>query len=396
MLNPDSLGLAATVTDSGISAPDYQTILSQLTGYFRQIYGADSYLEPDSKDGQMIAIYALAMHDANNAIIAAYNSYSPATSTGAALSNNVAINGIARQASGYSNADVLLTGQVGTVIKNGRVRDKNGSLWSLPPTVTLDTHGSATVTAVCTQAGQITAAPADISEIATPTRGWQTVTNPAAAAAGRPVETDNQLRSRQRKSVALPSRTVLDGIQGAVALLSGVVRQRGFENDTSETDKNGIPSHSIAMIVDGGDVNAIASAIALKKTPGAGTFGDTSAIVTDSYGMPRKISFSRPKDVRVSVEIDLTAFTGYTTLTGDKIRSAVAAYINAQLIGDNLYLTRLYSPASLPGDEEGQTYDITAIKIGRSADAVSEENLLVAFNEAVSCTADGVRLVVTS
>lgn len=58
--------------------------------------------------------------------------------------------------------------------------------------------------------------------------------------------------------------------------------------------------------------------------------------MTDSYGMPRKISFSRPKDVRVSVEIGLTAFTGYTTLTGDKIRSAVAAYINAQLIGDNL------------------------------------------------------------
>lgn len=268
MLNLDSLGLAATVTDSGISAPDYQTILSQLTGYFRQIYGADSYLEPDSKDGQMIAIYALAMHDANNAVIAAYNSYSPATSTGAALSNNVAINGISRLASGYSNADVLLTGQVGTVIKNGRVRDKNGNLWRLPSTVTLDAHGSATVTAVCTQTGQITALPGDISEIATPTRGWQSVTNPAVAATGRPVETDNQLRNRQKKSVALPSRTVLDGIQGAVALLSGVVRQRGFENDTSETDKNGIPSHSVAMIVDGGDVNAIASAIALKKTPG--------------------------------------------------------------------------------------------------------------------------------
>ena len=39
----------------------------------------------------MIAIYALAMHDANNAIIAAYNSYSPATSTGAALSNYVRV-----------------------------------------------------------------------------------------------------------------------------------------------------------------------------------------------------------------------------------------------------------------------------------------------------------------
>ncbi|MEN4248005.1 hypothetical protein P9A06_25970, partial [Serratia marcescens] len=49
MLNLDTLGLAATVTASGISAPDYQTILNTLTGYFQQIYGDDVYLEPDSK-----------------------------------------------------------------------------------------------------------------------------------------------------------------------------------------------------------------------------------------------------------------------------------------------------------------------------------------------------------
>ena len=49
-LNLDTLGLSATVTAQGISAPDYQTILDTLTSYFRQIYGSDAYLEPDSKD----------------------------------------------------------------------------------------------------------------------------------------------------------------------------------------------------------------------------------------------------------------------------------------------------------------------------------------------------------
>ena len=38
-LNLDSLGLSATVTAEGISAPDYQTILDTLTSYFQQIYG---------------------------------------------------------------------------------------------------------------------------------------------------------------------------------------------------------------------------------------------------------------------------------------------------------------------------------------------------------------------
>ena len=36
-LNLDSLGLSAKVTAEGISAPDYQTILSTLISYFQQI-----------------------------------------------------------------------------------------------------------------------------------------------------------------------------------------------------------------------------------------------------------------------------------------------------------------------------------------------------------------------
>ncbi|MFS1583638.1 MAG: baseplate J/gp47 family protein [Candidatus Arsenophonus phytopathogenicus] len=396
MFNLDTLGLSAKVTDDGISAPDYQTILMRLTHFFHEIYGQDVYLAPDSKDGQMIAIYALAIHDANNALITTYNSFSPNTSKGAALSNNVAINGISRQLSGYSNVDVVLIGQVGTVIQNGRVRDKNGNLWRLPKNVTLGTHGEATVTAVCGVAGSVTALAGEITEIATPTRGWQTVNNPKPATQGRPIETDNQLRERQRKSVSLPSRTVLEGIQGAISLISGVTRQRGFENDTRDTDKNGIPPHSIALIVDGGDVNTIAITIAQKKTPGAGTYGDTAVTVKDLYGMSPTIRFSRPKTVDVHVEITLTAFLGFTTLTGDKIRQRVSEYINQQLIGDNLYLTRLYSPANLPGDEEGKTFDITALKIGRTEAAVKEENLIVAFKEAVSCRETNVKLVVTS
>ncbi len=72
-LNLDTLGLSATVTAEGISAPDYQTILDTLTSYFQQIYGSDAYLEPDSKDGQMVALVALAIHDANNTAISVYN-----------------------------------------------------------------------------------------------------------------------------------------------------------------------------------------------------------------------------------------------------------------------------------------------------------------------------------
>ena len=63
-LDLDTLGLSAAVTAEGISAPDYQTVLDTITGYFQQICSSDAYLDPDSKDGQMVALVALAIHDA--------------------------------------------------------------------------------------------------------------------------------------------------------------------------------------------------------------------------------------------------------------------------------------------------------------------------------------------
>ncbi len=70
MLNLDTLGLNVIVSATGITAPDFETIRSTLVSYFQEIYGSDSYLDADSKDGQMVSIYALAIHDANNNVTA--------------------------------------------------------------------------------------------------------------------------------------------------------------------------------------------------------------------------------------------------------------------------------------------------------------------------------------
>ncbi|HDR2590567.1 TPA: baseplate J/gp47 family protein [Enterobacter ludwigii] len=394
-LNLDSLGLSATVTPQGISAPDYQTILDTLTGYFRQIYGQDVYLDDDTKDGQMLGLWALAIHDANNATIAAYNSFSPVTSQYSALSANVKINGIAREKATRSEVDVLLVGQVGTKITNGSVRDDNNIIWDLPATVVLDVHGQALVTAVCAVDGAVPAAPGSITIMNTPTRGWQSVSNPGNATTGRPVERDDQLRDRQTKSVALPSRTVLSGIVGAVELLDGVTRLQPYENDTDVTDANGLPPHSISLIVDGGEAAAIASTIALKKTPGAGTYGTTTEIVVDSYGITRPIHFFRPAEVEVYVHIVLKALPGYTQDTGERIRSQVVDYINALAIGEEVRVSWLVLPARLNGGPGSETYDLRELKIGTSAGALDTANITVPFNSAAHCDGANVAIEVT-
>ncbi|EJC0002963.1 baseplate J/gp47 family protein, partial [Salmonella enterica] len=382
-LNLDTLGLSATVTAQGISAPDYQTILNTLTSYFRQIYGSDAYLEPDSKDGQMVALWALSVHDANNTAIAVYNSFSPTTAQTAALSSNVKINGITRKIATNSTADLLLTGTAGTTITNGSARDKNGIIWNFPASVTIGVDGTVLVTAICSNSGAVAALAGTITTINTPTRGWTSVTNPAAATVGAPAETDAELRIRQGQSVAIPSITPFEGVDGAIANIAGVTRHKLYENDTGKTDGNGLPPHSISAIVDGGDVTEIARTVRGNKGQGVRTWGKTSVTVPDKYGNPHIISFSRPTDVPVYGKITLKVFAGYTSQIGVQIQQAVADYINRLMIGDQVLLSRIYSPANLGVVSGGNAryYDIQELLIGKSPEAVAAANINIAYDE---------------
>ena len=396
-LDLDTLGLSATVTAEGISAPDYQTVLDTITGYFQQIYGSDAYLDPDSKDGQMVALVALAIHDANNTAISVYRSFSPATALGDALTSNVKINGITRRAATNSTVDLLLTGTVGTTITNGSVRDTNSVIWNLPATVVIGTDGTVVATATCASSGAVAAVAGSVNGINTPTRGWASVTNPLAATVGIAAETDAELRVRQSQSVALASLTPFDAVDGAIANVEGVTRHKLFENDTETTDANGLPAHSISAIVEGGDATEIANTIRSTKGQGVSTYGTTAVIVTDKYGNPYTIRFSRPVDVPIYVSITIQALTGYSSEVGDEMKAAVAAYINSLAIGDSVLLSRVYSPANLGVVSGGNAryYDIMELLIGRTAEGVAAANVVLAYDESASCSVDNIALVVT-
>lgn len=396
-LDLDTLGLSATVTAEGISAPDYQTVLDTITGYFQQIYGSDAYIDPDSKDGQLIALMALAIHDANNTAIQVYNSFSPSTGIGVGLSSNVKINGITRRAATNSTVDLLLTGTVGTTITNGSVRDTNSVVWNLPATVVIGTDGTVVATATCANSGAVAAVAGSVNGINTPTRGWASVTNPLAATVGIAAETDAELRVRQSQSVALASLTPFDAVDGAIANVEGVTRHKLFENDTETTDANGLPAHSISAIVEGGDATEIANTIRSTKGQGVSTYGTTAVIVTDKYGNPYTIRFSRPVDVPIYVSITIQALTGYSSQVGDEIKAAVAAYINSLAIGDGVLLSRVYSPANLGVVSGGNAryYDIMELLIGRTVEGVAAANVVLAYDESASCSVDNIALVVT-
>jgi len=387
---------AATITPTGITAPTYAQVLAYLQTQYQSIYGADIYLEPDSQDGQALAVWALAVSDANAATIAAYLSFSPSTAQYAALSSNVKINGIARAVPSNSQSDVICIGQAGTLITNGIVQDQAGNSWALPASVTIPPAGTITVTATCATVGAVSATAGQINKIITATRGWQSVSNPSDATPGAPVETDPALRARQATSTALPSRTVLEGTIGAVAEVTGVTRYVAYDNSTKVTDANGVPGNSLAMVVEGGDATAIATAIAAQKGPGGGTYGTTTITVLNVYGMPIPISFFRPTYDPIAVAISLKALPGYTSTIGTSVQQAVSDYVNQVAIGGGPSGTVEWADAltaanSVPGSS---TFKLTALILtGPSGPGAPDVPL--AFNHAASCTPASVVLTVT-
>lgn len=387
---------APTISATGITAPTYAQVLEHLKTTYRSIYGSDTYLENDSQDGQFLGVLALAISDSNAAVIAAYNSFSPSTAQGNGLASNVKINGIAKGAATNSQADLLIIGQAGTTITQGVVLDENNNKWALPASVSIPPSGQLFVTATCSVPGAISAGVGQINKISTMTRGWQSATNVTAANQGAPVETDSALRRRQKTSTALPSRTVLEGTTGAVANVAGVTRYVTHDNDTDSADANGIPAHSMAIVVEGGDASAIAAAIAAKKGPGGGTYGTTSVSTLNVYGMPITIRFFRPTYRAITVAVSIKALSGYVTATGVAVQQAVSDYINQVAIGGGPSGTVEWADAltvanSVPGST---TFKLTALSISGPAGAGTPD-VPLAFNHAATCAPASVVLTVT-
>ena len=386
--------LGPTITSAGISAPAYADIYASLQASFKSIYGTDAYIDPDSQDGQLLGIVAKAIADVNAGAIALYNSYSPAVAQGNALSSSVKINGLRRLVATNSTALLRVTGQVGTTITNGAAQDSAGNLWSLPASVTIPSAGYIDVTATCQTAGAVAALAGTITKIATPTLGWQSVNNSSDAALGQPVETDAALRQRQATSTALPSKTVLAGMIGAIYSLAGVTQVKGYENDTNATDANGLPPHSISMVVLGGASSDIATAIFNKKTPGTYTYGSTSVPVTDSAGIINTIRYFIPTAVPIQVAITVKALSGYTTAVGAAIQASIAAYINALGIGTPVMVPRLYLPAQLYGGQNSGTFEVQVLQICVKPGTPGSADVTTAFNQIATCSVSDIALTV--
>ena len=388
--------LAPTVSEAGISVVSFSDVQQSLISSAQQIFGSDIYLGNDSQDGQLIGVFSQAINDCNQATAAVFNSFSPTFAQGVQLSSLVGINGLTRNTSNASTASGTVTGTVDSVITGGVVADENGNFWDLPPSVTIPFGGSISVTVTSQTNGDISAPIGTINRIVNPQFGWQAFSNTDAAILGQAVETDPALKDRQSVSTELSAITLTDTIIANIANLTGVIRNGGYDNDSNVTDSNGVPSGALAMVVQGGGAQQIANTIAVLKPPGCKTYGSTSGVYIDKYGVPHVINYSQLVLDQIYFAFSIQRLAGWVITTEKLIQDALANFVDQLAIGEDVYATQCLGIAALTGNAAtlalSQTFSINMASffLGTAASPTSSANIVVAFNHAAACSASNI------
>ena len=204
-------------------------------------------------------------------------------------------------------------------------------------------------------------------------------------------ETDASVRARIRHSLAGRSTGTADALLAAVKGAKGVRDARLYVNDTDSTDSIGIPAHSIAVVADGGNGEAVAQAIFDKKPPGIGTWGSTTVTVPDAQGNGHPVSFTRNTDKMIVVYLFIRVLEGGNR---DEIRNArkgpVADYINGLGLAAPLNVPQLYGEAYNAKPEIAKTFIITDIQAAVSGESSAARDLVpCAWNEKITTIQNG-------
>lgn len=303
------------IDDTGLNIEPLNELVTRLEDSFKDIYGSDINVEANSPDGQMINIFAQAIEDVKEVIKDVYNSFAISTATGRSLDTRVALNGLARAGATNTITPVSVTVDQNVTLQGldsvggnpFTVQDDTENNFQLQDEIAL-TPGTHSLNFQAEEDGNIEVTLNTIQTIVTLQAGVVSVDNPdSPIVVGVDEETDQQLRARQQRSVALPSQGYLDGLDGALLAVKDVFDSKVYENDTPVTDVNGIPPHSIWAVVDGGEEQDIGDTIRLKKTAGCGTKGDVVVEYTENNGLISAIRFDRPEYENLFIQMVLTS-----------------------------------------------------------------------------------------
>lgn len=319
---------------SGLTTKDRAELLADLTTDFQTIYGADINLDSDSPDGQLVNILIQAYLDLLDLLVQVNSGFDPDQAIGRILDSRVSINGIQRQAGTFTLTDITIVTDraLNLVGLDGAIEDPDGTGYTisdnagnqfiLAASQTVPSAGSYVFSFRAKNPGAALTTPNTITVPVTVVIGVSSINNPTTySTLGINEETDAQLRIRRQKSVSLASQGYLAGLIAALENISGLLFAKVYENVTGSPDGDGIPSHSIWVIVDGGAAADVASAIYKKRNAGCGMKGSQTYNVTQVDGTLFVVKWDNVVSEALHIQFDVSSLNGVDTPVPSDIKS---------------------------------------------------------------------------
>lgn len=357
----------------------------------------------DSVLGQLVGIFAESLSECWAEAKAAADQFDPLKNDGAGQSGTVQLNAIQRKFGQPTRIEMELGGDAGSLIPAGSTiaNQDRTQVFAIDAAIVIPSSRVATATASNIENGDVNPPVGSVFMIQTPRNGWLTARNTGTVAVGSLEETDEELRARQQRSTAETSYRQIESIYAAIMNLPDVTFARVYQNRTLETDERGLPGKSLAAVVEGGDDRSIAETIFKREPVGLLTVGGVATSILDSQGVANTISFQRPIGIPVfvSVSVRITDRARLPDSAAADIAAAIVDYSRYGGVGNSdgfppgadIIRTRLFTPINSVGGHE-----IIRLTIGANADALSESNIAVAWNEVARFAAERIAVEIAA
>lgn len=304
---------------NGLQVITQNEIVDNLTQSFQEIYGEDINVDSNSPDGQIINIFAQNIEDFYELLAQIYASFDPDQAIGKVLDQRCAINGVHRKAGTYTYVDIQVTTDRSVTLDGLNdhavedaytISDSEGNQFALATTTSL-TAGTTTCSFRAVNIGAVEVLPNTITNPVTIILGVTAVNNATGATVeGTNEETDAELRERRKKSVSISSQGYTEGLLAALLEIEDVVSAAVYQNRTNATDADGIPGHSIWVVVQGGSDSDIGAVMNEKVASGVGMKGAQSVQVEQADGYYATYHFDRPIAQNLYVKLTVTPING--------------------------------------------------------------------------------------
>lgn len=207
-------------------------------------------------------------------------------------------------------------------------------------------------------------------------------------------ESDSDLRRRRLKTFENASQSTIGGIAARLNLVKGVTDAVVYENTTNKTDTLNIPPHSIWVIAEGGENEAIVDCLACNKTGGTGLKGTITGKYIDKivradgtfFEVVHEYRFDRPKITNISIKLTATREKANEPVPIQEIKDELVKSVYR--IGENIKVTALYCILN----RIARSYYVSDLQIAKDGNTWTSAILNADVDEKFTIVSDNIKV----